>query len=1145
MADIDAVAKHVVAPLAATVTGTKLVRDAWKLDLSPDEEYVESEVALEQLQFAASALGGLGAAAVPPAAGAIRSTSTITVPLADSAGGSESASLTVTLYGPGDVRALDGAQVIRRYPAPGATTAEETVLAHIEFDRPELPWAFSPAAAAGALVRPWLALVVVPRELVEWEPIPPGAFLPVLQAPLDQLPDLAQSHLWAHAQASRNVAADKPLEVRLSPAHAPINLSRIISPRVLRDSTAYVAALVPTTDAGVRGGLGLTGGTLDPAWGPGSDDPVRLPAFDRWEFTTGPDGDFKELALRLQGVVAPYQVGRRFIDASIPGRPLRALATDEPGGKQVLRCALFSPTPPSAEQAVAETATWPDALTEDLREELDRPGVIERAAAGDGQAPAIPDLPIVGPRIYAKLQRGVASVAGDEDADWFAELNLRPAARIVAGLGTRVVQKDQEPLMQSAWAQLGEVEAANRAIALAQLAELLASRLHARVDALAIDRLVQVAAPMSTRITLAAGTTLSAAVDRSATPATVKLGAFRRVTRPGGPLVRRADVATQRRAGRLVADATGLRDFTRVYANPEGVAAISAEVLRTFDRTAVAKALDLSPDAVLAQLELATSKLELGGLASHLTRPERWGAIDTTFEPGRVFTERWGDRLLRRSTIPALEAVRAERLGPVIAGLGLSKTAAGTHIGTRLQDAAVRINDGLIDRLGPILHPGGPGGGPVRPRDPVRPRGHGGGPVRPGGPVGPVHHGGLPGRVEPGRPVAREPGRIDFDGIDVRPDRLLRQGVRIDVGVLTKIGQVQGRERIEAIGKLGAHADRKLAPVVESIGGIQLVEVREAMTELVDPGGLLQIMPVPHRDRLSVTSAQLTAALDPRVTVRQSLEGRIRLSDRLAERWRLKPFIAPIMAAPRFDRPMYRALDDYDRDWLVPGLGLLPDSDFVTVLSTNDEFMEAFLVGLSDEFGHELLWRGYPTDRRGTYFHRFWSPQHDEVLAPIHAFPRTRLGRHVAVGGVAAPDDGDDRLGRAVIVVRSELVRRFPDLVIQAIRNQGTPQEPVFEAPGSPQQTASVLFAEHLEPDIAVVGVDLSVEELDGPGWWIVIAEHPSATRFELPDGEEAAPNSPDHLGSTKPNGAAFALDRLHHPTRVAFEATDLIVTGA
>ena len=54
--------------------------------------------------------------------------------------------------------------------------------------------------------------------------------------------------------------------------------------------------------------------------------------------------------------------------------------------------------------------------------------------------------------------------------DWFSELNLAPVNRVVAGLGTRVVATDQEPLMQAAWAQVGEIDKANRALLLAQLA---------------------------------------------------------------------------------------------------------------------------------------------------------------------------------------------------------------------------------------------------------------------------------------------------------------------------------------------------------------------------------------------------------------------------------------------------------------------------------------------------------------------------------------------------------------------------------------------------------------------------------------------------------------------------------------------------
>ena len=104
------------------------------------------------------------------------------------------------------------------------------------------------------------------------------------------------------------------------------------------------------------------------------------------------------------------------------------------------------------------------------------------------------------------------------------------------------------------------------------------------------------------------------------------------------------------------------------------------------------------------------------------------------------------------------------------------------------------------------------------------------------------------------------------------------------------------------------------------------------------------------------------------------------------------------MAAPRFDRPMYQALDNYDRDWLVPGLGTLPEPELVTLLSANDAFTEAFLVGLSDEMGRELLWREYPTDTRGTYFHRFWDPSKDELAQAIHRFKHSGLGSHVTIG---------------------------------------------------------------------------------------------------------------------------------------------------
>ena len=103
--------------------------------------------------------------------------------------------------------------------------------------------------------------------------------------------------------------------------------------------------------------------------------------------------------------------------------------------------------------------------------------------------------------------------------------------------------------------------------------------------------------------------------------------------------------------------------------------------------------------------------------------------------------------------------------------------------------------------------------------------------------------------------------------------------------------------------------------------------------------------------------SELLARLHPRRTVVEVTRARVTVELERVSPWLVGQLIRPIMAAPRFDRAMYRALDDYDREWLVPGLGTLPEAEMVTVLEANDAFVEAFLVGLSDELGRELLWR--------------------------------------------------------------------------------------------------------------------------------------------------------------------------------------------
>ncbi|KIF02392.1 hypothetical protein PL81_30210, partial [Streptomyces sp. RSD-27] len=124
------------------------------------------------------------------------------------------------------------------------------------------------------------------------------------------------------------------------------------------------------------------------------------------------------------------------------------------------------------------------------------------------------------------------------------------------------------------------------------------------------------------------------------------------------------------------------------------------------------------------------------------------------------------------------------------------------------------------------------------------------------------------------------------------------------------------------------------------------------------------------RDPLGVTGASeaMLTGLRADTTVPRSLLTEVRLPGRLtpfAERF------MEVMAHPVIDLPMYRALVDTSVDTFVPHLGLVPP-DSVTLLSPDQEFIEAYLVGLNHEMARELLWREFPTDQRCSVFRQFW-----------------------------------------------------------------------------------------------------------------------------------------------------------------------------
>src|SRR5262249_35276213 len=92
--------------------------------------------------------------------------------------------------------------------------------------------------------------------------------------------------------------------------------------------------------------------------------------------------------------------------------------------------------------------------------------------------------PIVAPPIYGCWQAAVHEVvvpppqSSPSNLFWLDDLNLDPRTRVAAGMGTRVIQDQQEQLMASAWEQLGDIQKINQRMRQAQLSRAVNDRYH-------------------------------------------------------------------------------------------------------------------------------------------------------------------------------------------------------------------------------------------------------------------------------------------------------------------------------------------------------------------------------------------------------------------------------------------------------------------------------------------------------------------------------------------------------------------------------------------------------------------------------------------------------------------------------------------
>lgn len=215
-----------------------------------------------------------------------------------------------------------------------------------------------------------------------------------------------------------------------------------------------------------------------------------------------------------------------------------------------------------------------------------------------------------------------------------------------------------------------------------------------------------------------------------------------------------------------------------------------------------------------------------------------------------------------------------------------------------------------------------------------------------------------------------------------------------------------------------------------------------------------------------------------------------------------------LMKSPKIEVPMYRYLKEKSIEYLATGFGKLAQNS-ILLMEENRKFIEAYMVGLNHEMVRELVWREFPTDMRGTTFNFFWEPA--VVEEPPQDIPDLHLWENPLGANKADAQTGNN----LVLVLKSDLVRRYPQTIMFAIKAAAEMTPPEWEevfgainsGSTSNQEFQVILptFFGNLGEDTLVLGLPFTEEEARTGAYYFVFMQHPSLPRFGVDCSRETA----------------------------------------
>jgi len=233
--------------------------------------------------------------------------------------------------------------------------------------------------------------------------------------------------------------------------------------------------------------------------------------------------------------------------------------------------------------------------------------------------------------------------------------------------------------------------------------------------------------------------------------------------------------------------------------------------------------------------------------------------------------------------------------------------------------------------------------------------------------------------------------------------------------------------------------------------------------------------------------------------------------------------LAPVMAYPVFTDAMFEDLRSRSPSFIIPNYADLPVNT-ITLLKDNERFIEAFMAGLNHEMARELLWREYPTDQRGTYFSVFWDTRDSAKPTPTPDILPMDQWKGDLGHQSARP------AGHLVLVIRGDLLRKFPTTVVYAQRaafTGGDPKKPRILTDESVAPNIRMpVFRGDLEPDISIFG--------------FLLKERPGEPSFGLDETASGVPA----LSSWNDLSWAHLTFPTQSPNAIAIVANHLVLDG-